>query len=71
MYKRQDGIIDRLWRGGIHVVLAMPSGARPVWMAKKYSEVLRVNDRMQRMLYGERHNHCLTSPVYREFVRMC
>jgi len=53
------------------VVLAMPSGARPVWIAKKYPEVLRVNDRMQRMLYGERHNHCLTSPVYREFVRMC
>ena len=64
-----DGIIDRLWRGDIHVVLATPSGARPVWMAKKYPEVLRVNDRMQRMLYGERHNHCLTSPVYREFVR--
>ena len=64
-----DEIIDRLWKGGIHVVLATPSGARPVWMAKKYPEVLRVNDRMQRMLYGERHNHCLTSPVYREFVR--
>ena len=64
-----DRVIDRLWQGGIHVVLATPSGARPVWMAKKYPEVLRVNDRMQRMLYGERHNHCLTSPIYREFVR--
>ena len=44
-----DEIIDRLWRGGIHVVLATPSGARPVWMAKKYPEVLRVNDRTQRI----------------------
>ncbi len=64
-----DEVIDRLWKGGIHVVLATPSGARPVWMAQKYPEVLRVNDRMERMLYGERHNHCLTSPRYREFVR--
>lgn len=63
-----DRIIDRLWKGGIHVVLATPSAARPAWMAQKYPEVLRVNEKMQRMLYGERHNHCLSSPVYRSFV---
>ncbi len=64
-----DQIIDRLWKGGIHVVLATPSAARPAWMAQKYPEVLRVNEKMQRMLYGERHNHCLSSPVYRSFVQ--
>lgn len=64
-----DQVIDRLWRGGIHVILATPSGARPAWMAQRYPEVLRVNDRHQRMHFGERHNHCLTSPVYREKVR--
>lgn len=64
-----DEVIDRLWRGGIHVDLATPSGARPAWMAQKYPEVLRVNERHEKMHFGERHNHCYTSPVYREKVR--
>ncbi len=64
-----DDVIDRLWKGGIHVILATPSGARPAWMAQKYPEVLRVNDKYQRYHFGGRHNHCLTSPVYRRKVR--
>ena len=64
-----DEVIDRLWKGGIHVILATPSGAKPAWMARKYPEVLRVNERRERLLFGERQNHCLTSPVYREKVR--
>ena len=63
-----DQVIDRLWRGGIHVILATPSGARPAWMAQKYPEVLRINQDLQRRHFGERHNHCLTSPVYRRKV---
>ena len=64
-----DEVIDRLWRAGIHVILATPSGARPAWMAQKYPEVLRVNDKYQRYHFGGRHNHCFTSPVYRRKVR--
>lgn len=64
-----DQVIDRLWQGGIHVVLATPSGARPAWMAQKYPEVLRVDEHFRRRHFGERHNHCLTSPVYRRKVR--
>ena len=60
-------IIDKLYANGINVLLATPSGARPVWMSQKYPEVLRfLNDR--RNHYGDRHNHCFTSPVYRSFV---
>ncbi|MCD8151424.1 MAG: beta-galactosidase [Clostridiales bacterium] len=61
--------IDRLYENGISVNLATPSGARPHWMADQYPEVLRVNEARQRALFGERHNHCYTSPVYREKVR--
>lgn len=64
-----DGVIDRLWQGGIHIILATPSGARPAWMAQKYPEVLRVDEHGQRAHFGGRHNHCLTSPVYRRKVR--
>ena len=64
-----DRVIDSLTDAGIGIVLATPSGARPAWMAQKYPEVLRCNQNFQRMHYGKRHNHCLTSPVYREKVR--
>ena len=61
--------INTLYENGISVFLATPSGSRPRWMAEKYPEVLRVDARGQRAHYGERHNHCYTSPVYREKVR--
>ena len=61
-----DEIIKRLGDNGIKIVLATPSGARPRWMAEKYPEVLRVGADKRRMMYGTRHNHCFTSPIYRE-----
>ena len=64
-----DGIVDRLIKEGFFIILATPSGARPKWMADKYPEVLRVDANRQRALYGYRHNHCYTSPVYRQKVR--
>ena len=64
-----DQVIERLYKNGISVILATPSGARPVWMAQKYPEVLRVAANRQRNLYGARHNHCYTSPVYREKIK--
>ena len=64
-----DDIFDRAENQGINVILATPSGARPRWMADKYSEVLRVDENCQRNLFGERHNHCYTSPIYREKIQ--
>lgn len=64
-----DTVMDKLYENGIDVILATPSGARPPWMAEKYPEVLRVEASGMRNDYGVRHNHCLTSPVYREKVR--
>ncbi len=64
-----DKILDKLHANGKDVILATPSGARPAWLAQKYPEVLRVNENGIRNEFGVRHNHCLTSPVYREKVR--
>lgn len=64
-----DKLLDKLHANGKDVILATPSGARPVWLAQKYPEVLRVEESGIRNEYGVRHNHCLTSPVYREKVR--
>lgn len=62
-------IIDRMYKNGIHTILGTPSGARPQWLADKYPEVLRVNAQREQSLYGGRHNHCYTSPAYRQKVR--
>lgn len=64
-----DEVMDMLADHGMVAVLATPSGARPAWVSRKYPEVLRVNESRQRILHGERHNHCYTSPVYREMVQ--
>lgn len=64
-----DKILDRLYENEIYFILATPSGARPAWMSQKYPEILRVEQNGIRNLHGERHNHCFTSPIYREKVR--
>jgi len=64
-----DEIIEKIGSSGGKVILATPSGARPRWMAEKYPEVLRVGPDGVREHFRARHNHCLTSPVYRQKVR--
>lgn len=63
-----DTILDKLASNGVYAALATPSGAKPAWMAQKYPEILRVERNRVRNLQGARHNHCLTSPVYRRKV---
>ena len=64
-----DAIIEKIGKNGGKVILATPSGARPRWLAEKYPEVLRVLPDGSREHFRQRHNHCYTSPVYREKVR--
>lgn len=68
-----DDIMDRCADAGMAVVLATPSGAKPNWMAQKYPEIRRQTPygwcvEPTQDLQAGRHNHCLTSPVYREKV---
>lgn len=63
-----DKIIDDIYAFGGNVILATPSAARPAWLSEKYPEVLRTNGRREKMLHGGRHNHCFSSPVYREKI---
>ncbi len=63
-----DEIIEKVGANGGKIILATPSGARPRWLAGKYPEVLRVGPDGVRDHFRARHNHCYTSPAYREKV---
>ena len=63
-----EDVINNLYKEGIYTILSTPSGARPKWMADKYKEILRVDPDRTRRFFGGRHNHCYTSPVYREKI---
>jgi len=61
-----DRIMDRMAEHQFHVILATPSGAKPAWLAKAHPEICRVDEHGLREPYHRRHNHCWSSPVYRE-----
>lgn len=65
-----DETMDRLHANGQRVILATPSGARPAWLDRAYPEALRTEANRVQNLHGGRHNHCLTSPAFREKVRI-
>ena len=65
-----DEIIEKIHKNGGKVILGTPSGARPRWMVEKYPEVMRTRIDETRYHFASRHNHCYTSPVYREKVRI-
>ncbi|MGN0814132.1 MAG: beta-galactosidase [Candidatus Coproplasma sp.] len=65
-----DEIVERTYSNGGRVIMCTPSGARPHWLADKYPEVLRVDVEGRRQHFSARHNHCFTSPAYREKVRL-
>lgn len=65
-----DTIMDKLHSHGAFAVLATPSGSKPAWMSDAHPETCRVDAHGLRMPHKGRHNHCRTSPVYREKCRI-
>lgn len=63
-----EEIVEKLYQNGIYTVLSTPSGARPAWLDAAYPEAMRVDNRGLRNHHGIRHNHCMTSPKFREKV---
>lgn len=67
-FEWMEEIIEKLYQNGIYTILSTPSGARPAWLDAAYPEAMRVNDMGLRDHHGRRHNHCMSSPKYREKV---
>ncbi len=61
--------MDLMAKADIKVVLGTPTAAPPVWLAKKYPEILPI-DREGRTLHeGTRRAACLNSDVYWDFSK--
>ena len=67
-FEWMEQIIENLFQNGIYTILSTPSGARPAWLDAKYLEAMRVDNKGLRNRHGGRHNHCMTSPRFRDKV---
>lgn len=63
-----DEIVDRAAAAGRQVCLATGTGALPPWLAHQHPEVCRTDFEGRRHGYGQRHNACPSSPVYRRLA---
>lgn len=61
-----DTTMDRFAKAGLKVFLATPTASKPMWLSELHPEIRRVGRDGRREPSGGRHNHCPTSPVYRE-----
>ena len=60
-----DQIVHRAVAAEQDIVLATATGAMPPWLAQAYPEVNRTDFEGREHTYGQRHNHCPSSPVFR------
>ena len=56
--------MDLFGQAGIKVVLATPTAAPPVWLAKKHPEILPLDERGLALHEGTRRACCMNSDVY-------
>ncbi|WP_436535736.1 beta-galactosidase [Actinoplanes sp. HUAS TT8] len=60
-----DRIVERAAAEGRAICLATGTGAHPAWLARAHPEVTRVDFEGRRHRFGQRHNSCPSSPVFR------
>ena len=61
--------MDLMNKAGIKVVLGTPTAAPPIWLAKKYPEILPLDDHGLTRHEGTRRACCLNSNVYWDFSK--
>jgi beta-galactosidase len=60
-----DRVVERATAEGRRICLATGTGAHPAWLARAYPEVTRVDFEGRKHRFGQRHNSCPSSPVFR------
>ena len=64
-----DDIVASVTASGRRFVMATATGALPPWLAHAHPEVNRTDFEGRRHVYGQRHNACPNSPVFRRLSR--
>jgi beta-galactosidase len=64
-FTKLDRIVERATTGARAICMATGTGAHPAWLARAFPEVTRTDFEGRRHRYGQRHNSCPTSPVFR------
>jgi beta-galactosidase len=62
-------VMDVMQKRGIKVVLATPTAAPPIWLAKKHPDILPINERGEVLHEGTRRAYCMNSDVYWEYAK--
>jgi len=60
-----DEIVEKNAGAGKKIIMATGTGALPPWLAHRHPEVCRTDFEGRRHVYGQRHNACPSSPVFR------
>lgn len=60
-----DRIVGRATAEGRDICLATGTAAQPAWLARAFPEVTRTDFEGRKHRYGQRHNACPSSPVFR------
>lgn len=67
-FKWLDKSIELAAKHGIKVIMCTPTATPPVWLTKKYPEVLVVKENGQRAMHGTREHYSWSSKKYRELT---
>lgn len=64
-----DKVMDLIAENDIYACLGTSTAAPPIWLIRKYDDILPVKESGARVDYGSRQAYCINSPSYRKFIR--
>jgi len=64
-----DKVMDLIAENDIYACLGTSTAAPPIWLVRKYDDILPVKESGARLDYGSRQAYCINSPSYRKFIR--
>jgi beta-galactosidase len=67
-FKWLDKSVELAAKYGLKVIMCTPTATPPVWLTKKYPEILVVKENGQRALHGTREHYSWSSKKYRELT---
>ena len=69
-FSELDKVVEMLSEENYDIVFATSTAALPGWMVKKYPEVMYTDYEGRQHRFGQRHNACPNSLVYRKYARI-